>query len=63
MQRTRVQSPLNFLLNHVLIYYRRSQMSELCHIFETYYTEVHVFLHVPKLFLVAALLQYVYIYG
>jgi hypothetical protein len=39
---TGVQSPLNFLLNHVLICYHGSQISELYHISKTSLTYLYV---------------------
>jgi hypothetical protein len=39
---TQIQSLLNFLVNQILIFYSRSEMSELCHILKISVSYLHV---------------------
>jgi hypothetical protein len=46
----RIQTLLNFLANQILIYYRCSQLCELCHIFKGSIRYLHVMI-LPFIFL------------
>jgi hypothetical protein len=39
---TKIRSPLNFLLNQILIYYDHYELFELCHIFESSVSYIYV---------------------